>query len=163
MNPPTNDAGRTRLRLLPLACLLTLLSAPAAAHAERTPPDVAAVEQYRESIPTSSGPAIVGAAPEQTYPLPPAIAERVVEKAAADAQLLERVATSTAFGAPRDAVRPEAEVPLEPVSEWTLDAGARAGASTVADARSDPRIVVLLAACLAIAGVGLASALRRRA
>ena len=64
--------------------------------------DQSAVAQYRESIPTSSGPELTGTAGARTRPLPAPVHATITREAGQSARLLVKVATSSAYGAPQD-------------------------------------------------------------
>src|SRR3954464_8236753 len=74
------------------------------AFAKGKPPkvqDQSAVAQYRESIPTSSGPELTGSAATRTAPLPAAVHATITREGGSEAGLLVTVATSSAYGAPQ--------------------------------------------------------------
>jgi hypothetical protein len=64
------------------------------------PPGASAVDAYRESMPTSAGPHVVGSGARRVAPLPPAIEIRIRRNGGKHAGLLEKVATSSDLGAP---------------------------------------------------------------
>ena len=64
--------------------------------------DQSAVAQYRESIPTSSGPIFGGSAATQTASIPPPVRAAIAREAGRSAELLIEVATSSAYGAPQE-------------------------------------------------------------
>ena len=89
---------------LSVAAVLVLLTWTGDALAKDKPPktaDLSAVAQYRESIPTSSGPTLAGSTAVRTRPLPPPIRKAIARSDAADAPLLVAVATSSAYGTPQ--------------------------------------------------------------
>lgn len=146
--------------VVPVVFALALI-VPGAGFAQEPPPESSAVEQYRESVPTSGGARLVGAASERATPLPPTLAERVEQQAGKDAPLLKRVATSSAFGAPRSSDRPDERRPtLDRLPAWTLGDSLRAGGSALTHQTGEGRLLVVLVLCLGIAGAGLARALR---
>ena len=125
------------------------------AHAAEPPPleDVSAIDQYRESIPTASGrkaTGSTGAAP--LAPLPATVGERVRTQGGNDAELLTKVATSPAYGAPE----PQSPRPRERAASSALPEASSSGSGYV------PFLVVALAG-LAVAGAAFAIARRRRA
>jgi hypothetical protein len=62
----------------------------------------AAVAQYVEQIPTSTGSKATGFGHTKVKPLAPAVKRKVTKQAGKDAPLLEQVATSSDYGAPQD-------------------------------------------------------------
>jgi hypothetical protein len=96
-----------------VAALAVALAAPALALGQVTPPPPpqtlppdAAVLQYREAIPTGSGPVAPGGQggrTAHTTPLAPAAERRLAARGGADGPILERVATSSSYGAPQQA------------------------------------------------------------
>lgn len=87
-----------------LAGVLVFAGLTDAAAAKGNPPrpgGSAAVAQYVEEIPTSSGSQATGVGKVQTKPLAPALSHRLNKEAGADAPLLQQVATSSAYGAPQ--------------------------------------------------------------
>ena len=66
---------------------------------------LSAVAQYREMLPAADGPIVLGAEKKPTQQaLPPAAAEVVRTEGGEDAPTLERVATSSLYGAPQKAL-----------------------------------------------------------
>ena len=128
---------------------------------------VAAVCQYVEQIPTSSGSQATGFGKPRSTPLPPAVKESLTRKAGADAPLLEQIATSSAYGAPQKKLRTAA--PADPnersdaeigpaIEKDTSVGGSLSAAVDVAADGSNGRLIGLLIVLLAITGVALASA-----
>jgi hypothetical protein len=134
------------------------------AYARQKPPksdDVSAVAQYRESIPTASGPALPGArgdAAVRTRPLPAAVQAQVTRKAGPRAPLLGRVATSSDYGAPQDSLPRAAQAPAPAAGDLLGVLGAIP--ARLFD-RGDARTLSLLVG-LALATASLAFAGRRR-
>jgi hypothetical protein len=97
---------RSPIRVLAcgLCALLALGASPAAA---QEPPldDTALVDQYKETIPTASGPKISGGGSNGGgTPLPPAVVTELRQAVGdEEAKRLEEVATSPRFGAPAHA------------------------------------------------------------
>ena len=88
-----------------VAVSLALLMWSHDALAKGRPPkvqDQSAVAQYRESIPTSSGPELTGTAGARTRPLPAPVHATITREAGQSAGRLVKVATSSAYGAPQD-------------------------------------------------------------
>ena len=98
---------RTRRRLIAAPAILLLVGAPAhAAAVERPlPSDAAAVDAYRESLPTSIGPQPTGI-PGRRASLDPPAGARLAGVPGAAGRLLRDVATSPAYGAPVGRLRP---------------------------------------------------------
>lgn len=128
---------------------------------------VAAVCQYVEQIPTSSGSQATGFGKPRVTPLPPAVKEQLTRQAGADAPLLEQIATSSVYGAPQKKLRAapvgpnnrssgELGPPIE--REDTSIGGALSAAVDVTADGSNGRLIGLLIVLLAITGVALASA-----
>jgi hypothetical protein len=95
---------RFRKSLTALAGVLVFAGVTDAAPAQGPPPHPggsAAVAQYVEQIPTSSGSQATGVGKVKTKPLAPAIRHRLTKEAGADAPLLQQVATSSTYGAPQ--------------------------------------------------------------
>jgi hypothetical protein len=70
------------------------------------PGSSAAVAQYVEQIPTSSGSKATGVGKVHTKPLAAKVKKKLQAEAGKDAPLLEQVATSSAYGAPQQTVAP---------------------------------------------------------
>lgn len=101
-----------RKRSALLACSLLALAAPEPVQAQDPPPpnEISAVDAYRESIPTASGPKPTGERGRRGT-LPPSVADRLSSVPAQEASLLRDVATSAAFGAPRSTLRRDTPSP----------------------------------------------------
>ena len=86
----------------------------------------AAVAQYVEQIPTSSGSRATGVGKVHTKPLAPKVKTKLQAEAGKDAPLLEQVATSSAYGAPQQTVEPPPPPPAPATTTTTKPAqGAR--------------------------------------
>lgn len=148
-----------------LASAVVALAAPTPAEAgKRPPPDqIAAVEVYREQLPTARGPRVTGERPGPGVPLAPAASNSLSGQRG---EPLKRVATSPAFGAPErrlpppspekaDDAAPEAAEP----DEQALDA-----AIAVADDTGSGRLLGLALGLLALTAIlgGVAAVRRRR-
>jgi hypothetical protein len=143
--------GRSVAALVTLAAL-----APAPAVAQPSPPPPlpgdAAIYQYREALPTAAGPVAPTAATNRVTPLAAAIQERLATEGGTDARLLERVATSTDFGAPAGPRQPDAEArPTAPdgLPPASLSRATRAAGGALGDFPA--RLVVVLALILGLA------------
>lgn len=147
--------------------LVTLLLSAGPASAQR-PDDSAAVDQYVEDVPTSGGSEISGGGssePEST-PLPPDAASALQAEGGEDAGVLERIATSSAYGAPKaklEALGSEASGrPLRPEDEPSAGGGLSAAVSAVQGGEAG-RLVGVLVALLVITALAVAgAALRQR-
>ncbi len=87
-----------------LAGVLVFAGLTDAAAAKGRPPrpgGSAAVAQYVEQFPTSSGSQATGVGKVQTKPLAPSLSRKLTTEGGSDAQLLQQVATSSAYGAPQ--------------------------------------------------------------
>jgi hypothetical protein len=90
---------RCVIGVLPAIAAAGLFAFAGPAAAESGPPNVwAAVAQYIEMIPTSSGPAAAGA-PGPTKRLPPSLAAEFARSGGVDAQALKTLVTSSGWGA----------------------------------------------------------------
>ena len=185
---------KTPLRLTLLAfAVVAALTGPAAAPAveiPNPPPGESAIEQYVETLPTGEGGAAVGTGGAARTTLPPGIRTRIrrelgrLERSArgggaasltadAEAQLLEQIATSAAYGAPQTILRPKgARSGSSPGGGRVFDRGdVRRGVSTqqalttaveaAADV-SDARVAGLFAVLALISASALATAASRR-
>ena len=184
---------KTPLRLTLLAfAVAAALTGPAAAPAveiPNPPPGESAIEQYVETLPTGEGGAAVGTGGAARTTLPPGIRTRIrrelgrLERSArgggatlpvdAEAQLLEQIATSAAYGAPQTILRPKgARSGSSPRGGRVFDRGdVRGGVSTqqalttaveaAADV-SDARVAGLFAVLALISASALATAATRR-
>jgi hypothetical protein len=88
---------------LALVAAAAALSAPAAS-ADDSSPDPpsgsSAVDVYRESVPTSSGPRVVDSSVARTVRLGVTVERRLRREGGRDTPTLERIATSSELGAP---------------------------------------------------------------
>ena len=121
------------------------------------PPGASAVDVYRESIPTSTGPHVVGSERRRNVSLPPMIERRLRREGGRAASLLQEVATSPDLGAPiarRHAAvrRPPSVLP----TGW-----APTGLDGIAHDALGGRILVLLALLTAAAASGIGLTRRR--
>jgi hypothetical protein len=143
---------------------LALLTWSHDALAKSKPPkvqDQSAVSQYRESIPTSSGPELTGVAVPRKAPLPPLVQAAIVREAGPATPLLLKVATSSAYGAPQE------RLPRTSVGSHPGRAGAgsvlAAGPSRLVTSAGTSRLLGLLFVLAAVsAAVAIASVRRRR-
>jgi hypothetical protein len=87
-----------RIVIVPALVAAAVLTSAGPAAAERPPPSPwAAVAQYVEMIPTSTGPKAAGAA-GPTKPLPASLAKQLGRSAGPDAKALKTLVTSSGWG-----------------------------------------------------------------
>jgi hypothetical protein len=94
----------TALLVLGLLSFVLLGAGPAFAQ-EPAPADTALIDQYKETIPTASGPKVTGGSSSgDGTPLPPAVVTELRQAVGEEeAKRLEEVATSPRYGAPSHA------------------------------------------------------------
>jgi hypothetical protein len=92
--------GGKRGFLVTVTVLGTLLALAGPASAQ-SPCGVSAVDQYVECIPTGDGENSSGANQSSGGSLPPSVANAIQSAGGEDAQVLEQVATSSRYGAPK--------------------------------------------------------------
>lgn len=112
----TKGADATRWVLIWICALgVALLAAPAAGAQDPPPDETALVDQYKETIPTASGPKVSGGGSNGGgTPLPPAVAVELTQAVGEeDAKRLEEIATSPRFGAPAIHPPDEGRLPVE--------------------------------------------------
>jgi hypothetical protein len=84
---------------------LVALVAPTGALAAGPPPkpkELSAISQYRESIPTPTGPTYLGSGiNERVAPLPAKVEQGVTAQGGNDAPVLKAISTKSAYGAPQ--------------------------------------------------------------
>lgn len=97
--------GRRRSRVLLFLVAGAALCSNQPASAQGSPPPPlpgdAAVDQYREALPSGAGPVAPGAGKPEVAPLAAPLRERLLVRGGRDAELLERIATSSEYGAPQ--------------------------------------------------------------
>jgi hypothetical protein len=107
---------------------VALLAAPAAGAQAPPPDDTALIDQYKETIPTASGPTVSGGGGNGGgtgggTPLPPAVAAELTQAVGEeDAKRLEEVATSPRLGAPAIHPPDEGGLPAEGAAPSVLSA-----------------------------------------
>jgi hypothetical protein len=115
---------------LALASLGALLAAPGVAFGADGPPvpDVSAVSQYVEVIPTGSGGTVGGVAKARSTSIPKRIHALLARQGGRDAAKLTAIASSSAYGAPRKRVHsnPEKPLPTQNVLSAAISAGGTA-------------------------------------
>jgi hypothetical protein len=134
--PSTNRTRPLRYSIVGAVVVVALATAGSAA-AQRPPDDISGVDQYTEDLPTGSGSQPTGTGGGKPRPLPPSVVKDLRRSAGGDADLLEQIATSPAFGAPGDRLSRSA------ARQGESDGGRaskRPGASG-GSADSDPRYV----------------------
>ena len=126
----------------------------------------AAVAQYVEQIPTSSGPRATGFGRREVRPLPRKVARKLVRQGGRDAPLLKEIATSSTYGAPTRKLKTSKTVKLPTPKEVAEPSPAKtlsAGINVVTDG-SDTRLIVLGIVLVLISLLAVASAaVRQRA
>ena len=148
-----------------VAVSLALLMWSHDALAKGRPPkvqDQSAVAQYRESIPTSSGPDLTGTAGARTRPLPAPVHATITREAGQSAgRRLVKVATSSAYGAPQDRL-PETSAGAHPDGAGVSSPIVAAPGRLIASAGRS-RLLGLLVVLVAVsAGAAVAAARGRR-
>jgi hypothetical protein len=165
--------GLRALTALLASAAAVAIGVPVQGHAAPPPSDVAAVSQYFETFPTSSGARLTGGGGGEGSPLPQALSARVTAEAGPDAPKLLELATSAAHGAPPQAPAAggaSGDTPADPASPAPTPALDReAGGPSFGEAVRDGAATQgggtgLLALVLALTAVGLvlAAALGRR-
>jgi MYXO-CTERM domain-containing protein len=151
------------------AAALLLLVADAAAAATPPPPTLpgnAAVDQYREGIPTGGGPVAPGSGGGRSKPLSKAVQKRLQQLGGSNGKLLSKVATSRQYGAPA------ASSPTGSGSKPTATGAGPSAATGGSEAAPRPvasgsggmdwRVPLFLGALLAASALVAAVVLRRR-
>jgi hypothetical protein len=133
------------------------------------------VAQYTEQIPCSSGTQVTGASTKKR-PVPKTIQKKIDSQGGADAQTLETIVSSQSAGAPTTPIKTHpAKVKKSKThgkqnqgsSKIISDSETRksnpfaASVGVITDG-SDSRLIVLIVLMVAVAGVVIVSALRRR-
>ena len=125
----TRANNGTRWVLISICALgVALLAAPAVGAQDPPPEETALVDQYKEMIPTASGPKASGGGGNGGgtgggTPLPPAVAVELTQAVGEeDAKRLEEVATSPRFGAPAIHPPDEGGLPAESGAPSALSA-----------------------------------------
>lgn len=127
--------------------------------------DPGLVDQYTEQVPTASGPKSTGhggggtGGTTYTAPLSSSVKTKVHRHGGKDAKTLEKVATSSRYGAPR--IRPGLEAGPPTAASASSPGALSAAVSAVTDG-SDGRLVGLFVALLATAALMLGAAATRR-
>jgi hypothetical protein len=157
----------TRRSIAAVVAFAALAPAPALAQGSPPPPlpDEAAIYQYREALPTGAGPVAPGPGTKRVTPLPAQAQAALEAQGGADTSLLERVATSSDYGAPsgpqtREAGGRPRGVVASPLPDASFGRGVEAAAAALGG--ENPRILVLLAAMLALGGAFAVGARRAR-
>ena len=113
------------------------------------------VDQYTEQVPTASGSSGGGSGPTYSAPLSGSVRTQLYNNGGSDAKTLEKIATSSRYGAPRVTHPPDAT--LGSVSPSPLSAAVNA-----VTGGSDSRLIGLFVALVATAAVMLGAAAARR-
>ncbi len=137
-------ASRSHLALF-AASLVVLIAASPAFAAQSPPPVTPSIDQYVETVPTSSGGTAPGVGKAHVTRLPRGLVVRLHRRHDTVAQRLEAIATSSLYGAPqRDLIEPS--VPNATVT----DRSALAAAVTAVDDPGDSHIYWLIAGLTAV-------------
>jgi hypothetical protein len=131
----------------------------------QVPDDVAAVDQYRETIPTGAGGTGVGTGTGDAAPLSSGTRADLSREAGEFATTLEEIATSPALGAPSGSLdrRGPSVRPDDDESSGALDPSAASAAVSAVSGDAEGRVVGLLIALLVISAlVAGGAALRQR-
>jgi hypothetical protein len=108
--------------------------------------DLSAISQYRESIPSASGPTLPSGSNSTRTPLPPAVTQKVLSQGGSDAPALKKFAEQSGFGAPKRHSLPPVS-PRQIVTEdqvATLPHAVFASAGNLVTDGQDGRVVGLL-------------------
>jgi hypothetical protein len=146
---------------------LLALAAPGPAIADDPPrpTDIPAVQAYVELVPTSRGPKQAGAGTARGRPLGARIERLVRTQGDEDAALLERLATSPAYGAPSSPTPKTPASKVEPMESRPTSSGNALSAAIDAGGEGGAgRLLVLLVLLTAVTAIiGVVAARRRRA
>ena len=149
-----------------MAALAVAPSAPAKGKPKPPGSGAAAVSQYVEQIPTSSGPRATGFGKREVKPLPRTIERKLVRQGGRDAPLLKEIATSSTYGAPTRKLKTSKKVKLPTPKEIQRTSPTKtlsAGVSVVTDG-SDGRLIALAIVLVLISVLSIVSAaVRQRA
>lgn len=143
--------------------VLSVASGAAYAADEPKDPGASGISQYVEMVPTAAGPKAPGITREQKVPLPRRATKALESAPPATAEPLEKLATSSSYGAPTRRAKPTK--PIERSVERTPERTVAVGRTVEAIATtSDARLLALLAVVLAISvsAIGLAARKARR-
>ncbi len=149
---------KSQISVVPAAVLALLLPAAAvAATPPPPPPDTPSISQYVEQVPTSRGGSSPGVGKAQARALPADVTARLHSHSDAVSKQLEKVATSSTYGAPQRVLPKPARGSVEPRSSNALSAAV----SAVSDSGDSHVVWLLLAVLLVTIAIVLASARRR--
>jgi hypothetical protein len=112
-----NAALRLRRRGLAAAAIAAsaLAATPPASAADPPPAVDPAIAQYVEMVPTATGPVAAGRG-KGAAKVPPATEKQIEKEAGTNAELLTKVVSSEAYGAPTEYQAPPARAPAAPAS-----------------------------------------------
>jgi len=119
--------------------------------------DPGLVDQYTEQVPTASGSSGGGGGSTHSTPLPGNVRTQIYTSGGSDAKTLEKVATSSRYGAPT--IRPGLEGGLLAASS----PGPLSAAVSAVSEGSDTRLIALFIALVVVAAIALGAAAARRA
>ena len=159
-------APRTKSRSLLVVALVAVLFTWTEVAWAQVPDDIAAVDQYRETIPTGGGRAGVGTQGDDAGAtnLPGSTRAELQEEAGELAPVLENVATAPEFGAPAASLDDSAHG-VKPEEDGTASIEPSAASAAVGAVTGDGanRVVGLLVVLFAISALAAgAAALRQR-
>jgi hypothetical protein len=150
-----------------VAAAALFAAAPAAGQnpPQEPPSGVSSIDQYVEQIPTSRGSRVAGVGSGKGEPLAPEVRRRLREEGGPDAEALEQIATSLAYGAPEQPLRRRAtkETPVRPEDDEPTLAGALSAAVSAPGEGGEWRLGVLAGVLFATTGALGVAAYRRRA
>ncbi len=150
--------------LLALVLAFVAFSGSAEAAPKPPKPSSSAVGQYVEMLPGASGPTAAGARTGSSTPLPAAPSRALRSVPRNTATLLQKVATSTAFGAPARVAKAVRETETRntlPTSALSFGGALKSGAQT-ATGQENGRLVAVLVFMLVITAAAAIGATRRR-
>jgi hypothetical protein len=113
------------------------------------------VDQYTEQVPTASGSSGGGGGPTYSAPLSGSVRTQLYNNGGSDAKTLEKLATSSRYGAPRVTHPPDATL-------GSLSPGPLSAAVNAVTGGSDSRLIGLFVALIVTAAVMLGAAAARR-
>jgi hypothetical protein len=154
---------RLRVVWVLVATGIAALTLSVSAQADPKPPKpLSAISQYRESIPTASGPAFPGHTTEPTRAaLPPSTARAIDARGGSDAETLKQIARSPDYGAPVTSLPPPRVrdgVPTRPAPAPVF----RSSFDVITSGTSNGVIALLVVMGATLLAAGLASIKRRR-
>lgn len=156
MTMPIRRAFRGRVILLASVAVALWLATPQAQAQEPTETP-SAVAQYVEAVVTASEPSVPGTTKETSSSLSPTARRALKQTPPSTAAALERIATSSTYGAPQGLGQRGGEVGITPTS----DSVGSALQATASATTSDPRLFGLLLVVITTTVGTIALAFRR--